>query len=348
MAGDLANLDARACNAVARRAIGEWINTTVLGKFMVMSQPWSADAYAEHAGYVPAFGTEVLALLDPRPGERILDLGCGDGVLSAQIAGAGARVIGVDSSVDMAAAARGRGLDARVMDAHALNFARAFAAVFSNAALHWMREPDRVIEGVRPALCPGGRFVGEMGVEAKVAAVRAALVQALAEHGIDATPLDPWYFPSSKEYQQRLERSGFIIDTIVLFPRPTVLPTGLDGWLDIFGATFLNAVPAPDRPRLRARVAELAAPLLRTADGSWRADYVRLRFRATTTEVCQARRGSPRRQSSADLSREKFHNVPFSGGGSPAYLEPDKLPDDLTGHRSGRCLSTRNSEENCT
>ena len=93
-------------------------------------------------------------------------------------------------------------------------------------------------------------------------------------------PLDPWYFPSCEEYQQRLERSGFIIDTIVLFPRPTVLPTGLDGWLDVFGATFLNAVPASDRPRLRARVAELAAPLLRTADGSWRADYVRLRFRA--------------------------------------------------------------------
>jgi SAM-dependent methyltransferase len=265
---------------VARRAIGEWINTTVLGKFMVMSQPWSADAYAEHAGYVPAFGTEVLALLDPRPGERILDLGCGDGVLSAQIAGAGARVIGVDSSADMAAAARERGLDARVMDAHALDFGRAFDAVFSNAALHWMREPDRVIEGVRRALCPGGRFVGEMGGEGNVAAVRAALVQALAEHGIDATPLDPWYFPSCKEYQQKLERSGFIIDTIVLFPRPTVLPTGLDGWLDIFGATFLNAVPASDRPRLRARVAELAAPLLRTADGSWRADYVRLRFRA--------------------------------------------------------------------
>jgi hypothetical protein len=119
-----------------------------------------------------------------------------------------------------------------------------------------------------------------MGGEGNVAAVRAALVQALAEHGIDATPLDPWYFPSCKEYQQRLERSGFIIDTIVLFPRPTVLPTGLDGWLDIFGATFLNAVPTSDRPRLRARVAELAAPLLRTADGSWRADYVRLRFRA--------------------------------------------------------------------
>jgi SAM-dependent methyltransferase len=97
--------------------------------------------------------------------------------------------------------------------------------VFSNAALHWMREPDRVIEGVRRALCPGGRFVGEMGGEGNVGAVRAALVQALAEHGIDATPLDPWYFPSCKEYQQRLERSAFIIDTIVLFPRPTVLPT---------------------------------------------------------------------------------------------------------------------------
>jgi SAM-dependent methyltransferase len=247
---------------------------------MVMSQPWSADAYAEHAAYVPAFGTEVLALLDPRAGERILDLGCGDGVLSAQIAEAGAHVIGVDSSADMVAAARGRGVDARVTDAHALDFARAFDAVFSNAALHWMREPDRVIDGVRRALRPGGRFVGEMGGEGNVAAVRAALVRALAEHGVDATPVDPWYFPSCEEYQQRLERAGFVIDTLILFPRPTVLPTGLDGWLDVFAATFLQAVPASDRPRLRARVAKLAAPLLRDPDGSWRADYVRLRFRA--------------------------------------------------------------------
>ncbi|MFZ1415200.1 MAG: methyltransferase domain-containing protein [Defluviicoccus sp.] len=245
-----------------------------------MSQIWSADAYAENAAYVPALGADVLALLDPRPGERILDLGCGDGVLSERIAAAGAQVIGVDASADMVAAARRRGVDARVMDGHALGFSSAFDAVFSNAALHWMKEPDRVLEGVRRALCPSGRFVGEMGGLGNVAAVRAALCRALEEDGIDAAQLDPWYFPSAEEYRRRLEAAGFTVETIALFPRPTVLPTGIEGWLDTFAAPFLNAVPAASRPRLRARIVELATPRLKAADGSWRADYVRLRFQA--------------------------------------------------------------------
>jgi SAM-dependent methyltransferase len=222
----------------------------------------------------------VVALLDPRPGERILDLGCGDGVLSAEIAAAGAEVIGVDASAEMVAAARARGLDARVMAGQALDFAETFDAVFSNAALHWMKEPDRVIAGVAQALRPGGRFVAEMGGEGNIAAVRAALVQALAEAGIEAAALDPWYFPSAETYRRKLEAAGFMVETMVLFPRPTALPTGLDGWLDVFATGFLNAVPAAARAGLRARVAALAAPVLQAADGTWRADYVRLRFRA--------------------------------------------------------------------
>ena len=252
-----------------------------------MSQTWSADRYAEHAGYVPAFGVEVLALLDPRPGEHILDLGCGDGVLSEKIAAAGAVVVGIDSSAEMVAAACRRGLDARVMDGHALGFAEMFDAVFSNAALHWMREPDRVIAGVRRALRAGGRFVGEMGGKDNIAAVRQALGLALAEQGIDASDIDPWYFPSAEEYRWRLEDAGFVVDKIVLFPRPTVLPTGIDGWLDTFAAPFLHAVPTADRQCLRARIVELVRPRLRAADGAWLADYVRLRFKARSQSLAR-------------------------------------------------------------
>ncbi len=245
-----------------------------------MSQQWSADTYAENAAYVPAFGADLLALLDPKPGEDILDLGCGDGVLSEKIAAAGARVIGVDASADMVAAARRRGVDARVADGHALDFSQAFDAVFSNAALHWMRDPDRVLAGVQRALRRGGRFVGEMGGQGNVAAVRAAITAALAEEGIDAAALDPWYFPSAEEYRRKLEAAGFIVDTIVLFARPTPLPTGIEGWLDTFAGPFLNAVSAAQALRLRGRVAELASPTLNAAADTWQADYVRLRFRA--------------------------------------------------------------------
>jgi SAM-dependent methyltransferase len=243
-------------------------------------QEWRADRYAQHAHFVPALGQPVLDLLKPRPGERVLDLGCGDGVLSEKIAAAGATVVGVDGSASMVDAAKRRGLDARVMDGHRLTFANEFDAVFSNAALHWMKEdPDAVIRGVRRALKLGGRFVAEMGGHGCVAAITVAMIAMLERRGIAGTEAIPWYFPTVDDYRGRLERGGFAVEYIELIPRPTPLPTDMAGWLETFGAPYFGRLPANDRSA-RDEVIAMLRPVLCDEQGRWTADYIRLRFAA--------------------------------------------------------------------
>ncbi len=244
------------------------------------SQTWNPQRYARNAAFVPEFGRPVLELLAPRPGERILDLGCGDGVLTQRLAAAGASVVGVDTSPEQVAAARQLGLDARVMDGAELEFESEFDAVFSNAALHWMRRPRKVIAKVWRVLKAGGRFVGEMGGEGNVEAIRSALADALACRGVDADALSPWYFPTPAEYRKCLEEAGFDVRTMRLVPRPTALPTGIDGWLETFAEGFLSALPEAGRPAFLADVRARLEPRLKDADGGWTADYVRLRFAA--------------------------------------------------------------------
>lgn len=243
-------------------------------------QRWDARGYQHHAGFVAELGRPVVDLLAPVAGERILDLGCGDGALTAELAGLGCVVTGYDASPDLVAAARARGLDVVEGDGHALPFASAFDAVFSNAALHWMTRPDEVIAGVARALVPGGRFVGEFGGIGNVAAITTALRAALIEDGIDALGIEPWFFPSPTDYARRLERQGFLVEAMALIPRPTPLPTGMEGWLATFAAPFLRHAPAERHAALTARATALLRPALRDADGNWRADYVRLRFKA--------------------------------------------------------------------
>jgi SAM-dependent methyltransferase len=247
----------------------------------IARQHWSAERYAETAHFVPALGAAVLELLAPSPGEHILDLGCGDGVLTEKIVAAGAAVVAVDAAPDMVAAAQARGLDARVMPGQNLAFTGEFDAVFSNAALHWMRPPEAVLAGVRRGLKPGGRFVGEMGGHNNTAAVMVALSAVLGRRGLDAHRLSPWWFPSSDAYRAKLEAAGFEVDDIRIVPRPTPLPAGLEAWLDTFAEDFLGALPPPDRLPARAEVADLLRPVLMDETGTWIADYVRLRFRAT-------------------------------------------------------------------
>lgn len=241
-------------------------------------QRWEADHYMQHAGFVPKLGLGVVEWLAPRAGERILDIGCGEGSLTETLVGRGCTVVGIDSSPAQVEAARGRGLDARVVDAHALPFRQEFDAVFSNAALHWMKHPDAVIAGVCRALKPGGRFVGEFGGAGNVAAIHGALARGLQRRGVDARPVDPWYFPTPEDYRARLEAAGLQVRRIERFPRPTPLPTDMAGWLATFAQSFSQALPPVERPSFLGEVLAELEPELRDAAGRWHADYVRLRF----------------------------------------------------------------------
>lgn len=244
-------------------------------------QTWDPERYDRHARFVSDLGEAVVELLAPRPGECVLDLGCGDGVLTAKLAAMGCRVVGVDGSPAQVEAARRRGVDARVGDGEALAFEEEFDAVFSNAALHWMKRPDAVIDGVWRALRPGGRFVGELGGHGCVRTIVAALGAALAARRVDAVRVNPWYFPTVEDYRTRLEGRGFRVDSIILFPRPTPLPGNVTGWLETFAESFTAALPAGERAPFLAEVEERLRPRLRDEHGRWSADYVRLRFAAT-------------------------------------------------------------------
>ena len=246
-----------------------------------MSQRWDPDAYAKNARFVSELGAPVADLLAPNPGERLLDIGCGDGALTERFRTAGCVVVAIDSSPEQVWAALERGLDARIIDACELEFEAEFDAVFSNAVLHWIGDVEGVISGVWRALKPGGRFVGEFGGAGCVASIRHAFGAALAARDIDVATVDPWYFPTADQYRSRLESGGFVIDSIQLFPRPTPLPGDITHWLQLFAQPFLEAVPSDRRPALLEEVRATLEPQLRNANGVWIVDYVRLRFKVT-------------------------------------------------------------------
>ncbi|NOS80601.1 MAG: methyltransferase domain-containing protein [Nitrospira sp.] len=246
-------------------------------------QHWDPAQYAEHARFVSDLGMPVVELLSPRPGEDILDLGCGDGALTLKLSQLGCRVVGVDASPEMVAASNALGLTAQVMDGQTLTFINEFDAVFSNAALHWMTRPKDVIAGVWRALKPGGRFVGEFGGYGNVDAIITAIEASLFSRRV--TVASPWFFPRPEEYRALLEAVGFSVEHLTLLPRPTPLPGDMGGWLQTFAHPYTSALPAIERPRCISQIVTALRPVLCDATGNWHADYVRLRFSATKPQT---------------------------------------------------------------
>lgn len=249
---------------------------------MTNPHAWDPATYAQHASFVPALGNAVLDLLAPTKGERILDLGCGDGLLTVKLVEAGATVVGVDADAAMIASAVDKGLDAHVGDCRSLSFDQEFDAVFSNAAIHWMGTPQPVVAGVWRALKPGGRFVGEFGGFGNIAAIRVGIRSVLKARGFRIPDEETSYYPTADAYRAVLEAQGFEVANCDLIHRPTPLPTGISAWLQTFRGGFIDSAGVP--PGQRSQIIEdtraLLRPVLADDDGNWIADYVRLRFAA--------------------------------------------------------------------
>jgi trans-aconitate methyltransferase len=245
-----------------------------------MSNSWDAKLYDDRHRFVSQYGSSLVELADPQEGERVLDLGCGTGLLLDQLAANGALVTGMDASPSMIEKARAAypAYPLHVGDARDFSFPAPFHLVFSNATLHWIPEAADVARSVARALRPGGRFVGEFGGAGNCRQIVSALTTAGEEIGV--TLKSPWYFPSIAAYAQVLEDAGFEVTFAQLFDRFTQLDhpeTGLRDWLNMFGGPFLDAVPEERNDAFLTRVEALARPGL-YRDGRWFADYRRLRF----------------------------------------------------------------------
>lgn len=233
---------------------------------------WDAADYAKVGGFVPALGQAALDLLDPQPGEEILDVGCGDGTLTLRIREASAHVVGIDNSESMIAAAKAKGLDARLMDASEMKFSEAFDAAFSNATLHWILAKDRAARAIWFALKPGGRFAGEMGGEGNLARLREALDDVLVLRGYGPPSYAANWYPSVEEFVEVYESAGFRDIDARLIERPTPLEHGVAPWVLTFRAGWMDraGVPHDERQSIADEVADRV--------GTTTADYVRLRF----------------------------------------------------------------------
>lgn len=233
---------------------------------------WNAADYARVGGFVAELGGAALDLLDPKPGERILDIGCGEGTLTKKIVERGATVLGIDNSPEMVAAARAKGVDALLLAAEDMQFFAEFDAAFSNATLHWVLHKQQAARAIFRALKAGSRFAGEMGGEGNLKKLREALDEELIIRGyLPPVEASNWY-ASPEEFAAVYDGAGFREIDARLIERPTAVKHGIAAWVTTFRKGWLDraGVPEEERASIAAAVADRV--------GSNVADYVRLRF----------------------------------------------------------------------
>jgi trans-aconitate methyltransferase len=238
---------------------------------------WDPIQYNKVADFVAKLGEPLIVLLAPKPSDVILDIGCGDGSLTQKIAPLCKELVGIDASAEMIGSALQKGLNAYVKDAQDLDFHEQFDSVFSNAALHWMAAPEKVIKGVFEALKPKGVFVAEFGGYGNAERIVKALSERLTREGVAFH--NPWYFPSAETYTALLVKQGFTVDYIELFDRFTTLPGHLRDWIEAFAQSFFKHSNAAQKKMIIDDVTRALTQELLVGD-QWHVDYVRLRLKA--------------------------------------------------------------------
>jgi trans-aconitate methyltransferase len=249
----------------------------------MLTNQWNTNLYEDKHAFVWKYGEDLINLLSPQPGEDILDVGCGTGQLTAKIADAGVNILGIDADVKMIEKAKINypNLNFAVADARNLNLDKSFDKAFSNAVLHWINEPDLVIQSLFKVLKSGGRFVAEFGGNGNTKLITQAIVDALAAKNLDLGNIKQyWYFPSISDYTHRLEKNGFEVIDATLFDRPTPLEAaenGMSNWLKMFASGFLSKLSTQQQEEvIQSAVNQLKSELYQ--NGQWIADYRRIRI----------------------------------------------------------------------
>ena len=247
---------------------------------MMINQKWSPEAYHHAGSFVPDLASDLLNDLNPKRNEKILDLGCGNGVLTKKILQSTKNVVGVDSSDAMVQAAKEIGIDSYLIDGEAIPYRNVFDAVFSNAVLHWIQNQDAVLRGVHKCLKPKGRFVGEFGGFGNISSLIGVIERVMDSHSIFDSFNNPWYFPTTQEYQKKLTDNGFCVKSIDLIQRPTFLKTDLKDWLKVFASHITSSMSTAVEDLFLREVQKAAETKLFSESTGWVLDYVRLRFYA--------------------------------------------------------------------
>ena len=247
---------------------------------MKETNDWNANKYNKHADFVSKLATPVVELLNPQKDEKILDLGCGDGTLAFDMQKFGSKVIAVDLSKDMVEKTKEKGIEAYVISATQLNFTDKFDAVFSNAVLHWIKEPKAAIDKIFNSLKDDGRFIAEFGGYGNIKYLTDAMQKVFDNHKEYGIFNNPWYFPKVEDYKKLLKDSGFKVEYIELIPRPTSIDD-ISNWLDIFANGIISHLSDSQQSDFKDEVREILKPKIYTKKDGWVADYVRLRLKAT-------------------------------------------------------------------
>lgn len=242
---------------------------------------WNAMLYDSKHSFVSRYGSNLIELLAPKQGEKILDLGCGTGILSNSLHEYGVEILGVDKSPNMVkqAVQKYPHITFMVQDATNLNYESEFDAVFSNATLHWVRPANQALKGIYQSLKHGGRFVAEFGGKENVKIITDEIIRQIENTGFEFKPENfPWYFPSIAEYTNLMEKIGFKVTFAEHFDRPTPLEgeNGLRNWIEMFGNLFFNEIPEPVKDEIISNVENNLKEVL-FKDGTWIADYKRIR-----------------------------------------------------------------------